>query len=171
MRVAGIEVGDELFGRWKQWFAPEVQPFVVAGSLRSIRGSPVEPPAEMRDTFALYRVGGARIVVISAAEFAALPRAHRAKLVRDQHHRGRALVPSVRSAPVTLRDAVRLQADGHRYVWWPSLIAGHERAIVDAQAVAGMDDAAHSRHRRERHPKQSVAGMAIDSSRHVRCRR
>lgn len=122
MRVAGIEVGDELFGRWKQWFAPEVQPFVVAGSLRSIRGSPVEPPAEMRDTFALYRVGGARIVVISAAEFAALPRAHRAKLVRDQHHRGRALVPSVRSAPVTLRDAVRLQADGHRYVWWPSLI-------------------------------------------------
>jgi hypothetical protein len=57
---------------------------------------------------------------LTEAEFMALPRGERATLVRAQETNRRGAVPSVRRW-ADLVDA-RGQADGHRFVWWPSLV-------------------------------------------------
>lgn len=73
--ILGIPVPDDLMARWREWFAPPLQPFPLAAlddRMRALlpRREPVRPSDEVRDTFHLY--GGER-VWLTRHEFAALP--------------------------------------------------------------------------------------------------
>ena len=152
--VLGIEVSDELMARWVGWVAPEVQPFLVPeGSGLAQVGRPMDtsPAAvEWRDTFEVYAPGeGMTCRGLTAAEFLALPRDARAGLVRTQRAAGRRLVPSVRTWPALRDHGIREQADGHRFVWWPDLVAGREDEVVVPFVEEGM--------RRSRHVEVTAA--------------
>lgn len=139
-RILGIEVSDELLARWAGWFAPDPQPFLVEGD------EPALVPAELRDTFELYGLAARHLSVtwIREAEYAAMTRKERSGLLRDQVRLGRALVPTVASAGDGGR-SVREQADGRRFVWWPSLLTPLNRRRVLGRFVTGNRPA--SRHR------------------------
>ncbi len=132
--VLGIEVSVALLAQWATWFAPESQPFVLpAGSALASAGRPFEPANEMEllDTFELYaRADGAVIRSFTQDEFTSLPRALRSELVRLQLAQGRAQVPSVRAWSALRPAGISQQADGHRFVWWPSLLHGREREVL-----------------------------------------
>jgi hypothetical protein len=88
---------------------------------------------ELQDTYRLWwgvRRGSA-VMWISEAQFASLPRSTRAALVREQAARRRGAVPAVRAwADLVEPQRLREQADGHRFVWWPSLLAEEPDAIL-----------------------------------------
>ena len=138
MRVLDIEVSDELLAAWRQWLAPERQPFFLADPARfgfTVGERNASP--EQRDTFRLWKVSkDLRVVWLSEPEFSDLARPTRTRLVREQLEHGRGAVPSVR-AWVDLLDAatLRAQADGHRFVWWPSLIGDAIAADVLTRVV------------------------------------
>ena len=116
-KVLGIEVDDALVEKWKTWLAPSRQPFFVDKGGRRDRSM----SEELWDTYHLWRVDKALGVRwLTEDEFFALPRRERARLVRSQVHARRGAVPTVRGW-ADLVDA-RAQADGHRFVWWPSLM-------------------------------------------------
>jgi hypothetical protein len=117
VRVLGIDVDRALVDKWKTWLAPARQPFFVEkGGTRDRSMS-----EELWDTYHLWRVDKSlRVRWLDEDEFFALPRAERARLVRQQVRARRGAVPTVR-AWADLVDA-RDQADGHRFVWWPSLM-------------------------------------------------
>lgn len=143
----GIEIGPELVARQATWFGPEHQPFLVAKDTASTIGAtPLRGrlPAELRDTFEIYTLPGELVcVLLGEEEFNDLGRTARSELVRDQIRLGREVIPSVRSAPANLRERVSRQADGHRFVWWPSLLQGNEELILGAYLRFGRR---HSRH-------------------------
>jgi hypothetical protein len=122
--VLGIPVSPELFERWRTWLAPGAQPFF--GPKR--RGAKVFLRAhapEVWDSCTVWRIprDHRAVVWLDEGEFSALPRPERARLVRMQATLGRGGVPSVRAWSDLLDPTVlRAQADGHRFVWWPSLI-------------------------------------------------
>jgi hypothetical protein len=127
VRVLGVDVDADLLSSWRGWLAPERQPFfsehgeaaaAVTGDLQ--RGL----SAELRDTFTLWKVKDETSVLwFDEASFVALPRAERAALVRSQVRLGRGAVPVVRRwLDVLDAAALKAQADGHRFVWWPSLL-------------------------------------------------
>jgi hypothetical protein len=128
VRVLGIEVSAEHRRRWEGWFAPRVQPFVVDdATARSVGGGERELPPELRDTYEIYAVPeDRRLVWLDEAQLMALPRPQRCALVRRQLDEGRGLVPSVRAWAPLVGEAARDQADGRRFVWWPSLLVGIE---------------------------------------------
>jgi hypothetical protein len=123
VRILGCDVDDALVGKWKAWLAPARQPFFVdKGGRRDHSMS-----EELWDTYHLWRVDKSLGVRwLEEDEFVALPRAERARLVRQQVRAGRGAVPTVRGW-ADLVDA-RAQADGHRFVWWPSMIT-HEIVV------------------------------------------
>ncbi|GAB3029611.1 hypothetical protein GCM10011376_14200 [Nocardioides flavus (ex Wang et al. 2016)] len=134
MHVLGIDVPSRLVERWAGWFAPSIQPFLADEALAvAVGGREEELGDEVRDTFCLYGPpGGLRHVWLDEDGLAALPRVLRARLVRAQVTWGREVVPSVRAWEPRLGAAVRRQADGHRFVWWPSLLARVEsEALTD----------------------------------------
>lgn len=130
----GIGIGPELLARQAAWFAPTHQPFLVPRSSADSIG--MAPPggelsAELRDTFEIYNVPDELVcVLVSEEEFNDLGRKARADLVRNQVKLGREVIPSVRSAPAEVRAQVSAQADGHRFVWWPSLLQGHREPVL-----------------------------------------
>jgi hypothetical protein len=147
-RILGIKVGDDLVARWSSWFAPDPQPFLVdrSSSLAAL-GDPLlgtlDP--QLRDTYEVYALGvDTRWRVISNSEFSALSRDTRAALVRGQRSLGRSLVPSVRSWPSLKGRGIRSQADGHRFVWWPSLFNGNEEAVLSAYVEFGRHPSRHA---------------------------
>lgn len=145
MRVLNIEVPVDLLARWAGWYAPDSQPFLVDVRLAETVGvaaDPAAPPAELRDTYELYEADVARIW-LSEAEFGRLPRPHRAALVRAQRAYGRGIVPSVAAWAPVLGDAARAQADGYRFVWWPSLLRGHEARVLTAYVEEGRRPSRH----------------------------
>jgi len=134
VQVLGVSVSAELAARWSDWLAPQSQPFYLHDlgefGLSSQASSP--PGPEIRDTLQLYRLQGELSCVwLNEEEFACLPRVTRTALVRAQLAAGRGGVPTVQ-AWADLVDPVLLkaQADGHRFVWWPSLLASS-----DVQAI------------------------------------
>jgi hypothetical protein len=111
-----------------------VQPFladaVLAASIGEHAGE-VSLSDEVRDTYCLYGLpSGVQYVWLSEAQFLALPRRSRAALVRAQRNLDRELVPSVRSWASVVGDQARAQADGHRFVWWRSLLKGCEERVL-----------------------------------------
>jgi hypothetical protein len=154
VRVLGIDVGAELLECWQRWLAPEVQPFfveslrpwpkptaVTADTADTARLSP-----ELRDTYKTWKLDRAlKTLWLDEEAFLSWPRPTRAALVRSQVGLGRGAVPTVRGwLDLADQQALRSQADGHRFVWWPSLLAGNADAIV-SRAVSTGEPA--SRHR------------------------
>lgn len=132
-RILGIAVTDEVLARWAKWFAPDAQPFLVEGDGRE------EVSDELRDTFELYGLAGRGVSVrwLREAEYFAMTRIERSELVRDQVRLGRALVPTVASIGRLAGAAVRGQADGRRFLWWPSLLTPWNRHRVLGRFVTG----------------------------------
>ncbi|MBL0750009.1 hypothetical protein [Nocardioides baculatus] len=154
MRVLGIDVSPDLVARWSRWFAPEAQPFLADDALAAaVGGREEELTDEVRDTFCLYGPPeGLRHLWLDEEQLLALPRVLRARLVREQVVHEREVVPSVR-AWEHLVPRAREQADGHRFVWWPSLLAGHEREVLTAYVEEGRRASRH-----EEVPDQVWAG-------------
>lgn len=74
--VLGIEVSDEMVGRWLGWFAPPVQPFVVPADLAAALGLVDDRDRltpELRDTFNIYGLGSSVLAWLSRAEARRLP--------------------------------------------------------------------------------------------------
>lgn len=133
MTVLGIEVPDALLASWAAWLAPDPQPFVVApGEWLDVASDDGELTPEHVDTFSLWAIEKpSRVLWLSEDRFHALPRERRAHLVREQVRRRRGAVPTVRAWEDVLDPAdLRAQADGHRFVWWRSLIDGDPRSIL-----------------------------------------
>jgi hypothetical protein len=160
-QVLGIEVADDLLARWAGWFAPDPQPFLLPrDSELALLGGPLTGGAggpEWRDTFWIYTLAeDTACRAISFAEFMALPRGTRSALVRAQRAMSRELVPSVRAWPGLRCLGTGEQADGHRFVWWSSLLEGREREVL----VPFIEDG----RRRSRHGVVS-AGVWREASR------
>lgn len=140
--------------RWPAWLAPPVQPFFVEDRRSWPPGTtPADPiPAELRDTYAAWRVDRSlEVLWLDEDAFHAMPRTQRAALVRAQVGHGRGAVPTVARWSDLIDDAtVRAQADGRRFVWWPSLVDSAAGAIVDRVVRSSPDgrapDAPPSRH-------------------------
>lgn len=148
-QVLGIDVPPSLWKSWWSWLAPASQLFVVdkatASKLPSREGLP-EP--QLGHTFNVWRFGTSDVEMVWLDEeaFAALPRPERAALVRDQFVRRRGAVPSVRLwADLLDPHVLRAQADGYRFVWWPSIATGSTRRAILRRAVE--HDQLPSRHR------------------------
>ena len=102
-----------------------------------------EPVAEVRDTFGLYGPrAGERTVWLTEPGFAALPAPTRTRLVRSRLADDADLVPSVRAWGARVA-AARRQADGHRFVWWPSTLAGLEAPVLTRYVEAGRRTSRH----------------------------
>jgi hypothetical protein len=139
VQVFGIEVDQSLARCWRGWLAPPAQPFYLdAGQAEAygVTGSLPVPQlsAELRDTFAAWRVArGLNLIWLEEPVFYDLPRRVRARLVRAQVEHRRGLVPTVRqwsgSGPVDAA-GLRGQADGHRFVWWPSMLKAADDSVT-----------------------------------------
>jgi hypothetical protein len=126
VEVLDIDVSDTLAARWRAWLAPRVQPFWVSSSdgWPATRASAAIRP-EAEDTYATWRLDASlEVLWIDETTFFELPRHRRAELVRAQVAHRRGAVPSVRRWSDLLDpEVLSVQADGHRFVWWPSLVA------------------------------------------------
>lgn len=149
MRALGVEVGPGLAHRWASWLAPAVQPFFVSTPhdlprLAHAKRHVLTP--ELRDTFKVWRMtSGGEVVWLDEHTFLSLGRPTRARLVREQVERRRGVVPTVRRWGALLDGPrLRAQADGHRFVWWPSLVEAHATAILTA--LVEEDGGRRSRH-------------------------
>ena len=125
--VLGIHIPDHLRQAWSRWLAPDPQPFFVAASHPFVDAGEerLELSPELRDTYRTWNVDRSlSIAWLTEEHFMSLSRRERASLVRAQAACGRGAVPTVRSwADLLEADRLRAQADGHRFVWWPSLLA------------------------------------------------
>jgi hypothetical protein len=124
VRVLGIDVPPELADRWRRYLAPEVQPFFedVPDGEVATPGPPL--PHDLRCTYTAWRIRRPTTVRwLDEPSFLALPRPERARLVRHQVEVGRGAVPTVRRWQDRFgARRLREQADGHRFVWWPSIL-------------------------------------------------
>jgi hypothetical protein len=147
VRILGIDVPDDLVERWRSYLAPEWQPFFVdAGGEVPDSHPQLTLTDDLRDTYKVWRVRGPKTMVwFDEPSFMALTRSERAQLVRSQVERKRGAVPTVKRWANQL-DAVtlRAQADGHRFVWWRSLV---DQAPVDVLTDFVRDGQPVSRHR------------------------
>ncbi|NYE95862.1 hypothetical protein FHU41_002112 [Psychromicrobium silvestre] len=148
MFTLGIEIDEALLAHQVSWFAPARQPFLVsmdqaeAIGVEQLAG---ELPAEVRDTFEIYQVPvGFVCILLGEEEFNGLSRTTRSKLIRGQIHLERGLTPTVRSSPHDIRSEATQQGDGHRFVWWQSLLKGHEEPVLDAYLRDGRRPSRHS---------------------------
>ncbi|MCU1593152.1 MAG: hypothetical protein JWO12_544 [Frankiales bacterium] len=146
LQVLGIDVPEDLLKRWAGWFAPNPQPFLLDVRDDLLGSDNVELSPELRDTFEVYAVtGGLRLAWLTEENFRELPQGRRAEVVRAQARYERGLVPSVRSWASLLGDVARHQADRHRFVWWPSLLAGHEHRVLTEYVTEGRRPSQHER--------------------------
>ena len=134
-KVLGIDLPPSLWDKWWTWLAPSSQPFIVSskeqGATFTARTDSLTP--QQRHTFKLWRadLSEAKVVWIDATDFDELSPSRRASLVRTQVTRRRGAVPSVRGwSDVLDPTTLRVQADGHRFLWWPAVAAGRSRKDV-----------------------------------------
>jgi hypothetical protein len=139
--LLNARVPAELARRWASWLAPERQPFFLTG-LQAARlgltaGERVTDP-QLRDTYAVWDDRDLVVAWLDEAEFLRLPRTRRAALLRAQLAHGRAGVPAVRRWSGVVGPAAAAQGDGHRFVWWPSLLAGRAETVLADLVTDGM---------------------------------
>lgn len=148
LTVLGIEVPPDLLRRWVNWLAPDEQPFFLTPKQAAEWELPADDDRtvspEQRDTYRVYGVDGTAVRVswLDEATYSALPKATRAALVRAQVRHDRAAVPTVYRWSGLLGPGLRAQADGHRFVWWKSLL--HDADVVLPRIVS--EDLGPSRH-------------------------
>ncbi|HTJ68419.1 MAG TPA: hypothetical protein VL551_12875 [Actinospica sp.] len=137
VQISGVEVDPSLVRRWREWLAPPAQPFYLSAEQAEACG--VAPDSrsaqmsdELRDTFAAWRIArDLQAVWLDELTFHALPRDARSRLVRAQVVHRRGLVPTVRQWSNAIGAAeLRSQADGHRFVWWQSLLERVDDSII-----------------------------------------
>ena len=147
MRPLNIDVSGSLLERWVEWFSPAAQPFLADSDLASRVGGQTDSTslaAEVRDTYCLYGLPShLQLVWLSEAQFMALHRPDRSALVRAQRTFDREVVPSVRSWVAVVGDSIRAQADGHRFVWWRSLLDGREEQVLQEYIEEGRRPSRH----------------------------
>ena len=147
VRLLGIDVPDELFDRWRVYLAPEWQPFFVDPDEYDFGGPARERTLtdDLRDTYKVWRMQGTRTVVwFDEESFMSLPRADRARLVREQARRDRGAVPTVnRWSDVFDARTLRAQADSYRFVWWPALLDQHPEQVLAAHVLDGQPASRH----------------------------
>ncbi|MFD3401862.1 hypothetical protein ACFWUU_14330 [Kribbella sp. NPDC058693] len=136
LTVLGIDVSPDLLERWVDWLAPDEQPFFVTkkqATAWKLEPDDREPTPQDRDTYLIYNVDrqAARTAWLGAGQFQELPRADRARLVRAQFTYGRGAVPSVRRWSPILGPELKQQADGHRFVWWKSLLTDPKAVLPE----------------------------------------
>lgn len=157
VNVLGIDVSDGLQARWQAWLAPALQPFFVAPG-RANRWPTAAPEApvlsaELGHTYRTWAIDRSlQVIWLDEATFLDMPRSRRAALVRAQVEHRRGAVPSVRRwANAIEASELRSQADGHRFVWWPSLVEASRGEILPRVVSRSPDGAAPaacpSRHR------------------------
>ncbi|SDR76096.1 hypothetical protein [Actinopolymorpha singaporensis] len=136
VQVLGIDVNRTLLRRWAGWLAPACQPFFLtaaeAAELGLTPDSARELSTELRDTYELWNLdAGLDRVWLDEEAFHALPRPVRAELVRAQVRHGRGGVATVGEwANLLDARALREQADGQHFVWWPTLVEPHVDAVL-----------------------------------------
>jgi hypothetical protein len=139
IEALGIEVPPDLLRRWVSWLAPDRQPFFLTEAEAdswSLATDDAQPDQQLRDTYQVYGLPkGLRTAWLDEATFSSLPRATRAGLVRAQFVHHRDAVPAVKAWAALVGPEVRQQADGHRFVWWPSLL--QDRATLVLPALIG----------------------------------
>lgn len=153
--MLGVEVSAELQGRWRQWLAPDVQPFFVESFRPWPKSAASEPSLspELRDTYRAWGIDRSlKALWLDETMFLGMSREQRATLVRAQIRHRRGAVPSVRRWSDVLDPAtLRSQADGRRFVWWPSLVASNPHVVLSRVVGAAPEgrevDALPSRHR------------------------
>jgi hypothetical protein len=98
---------------------------------------------QLNATFQAWRRRkGAALIWLDEETFHALPRERRAALVRTQVRLRRGAVPTVRRWSDLLDGAaLRAQADGHRFVWWPSMVDKRVLDRVAATSPSGAEPA------------------------------
>lgn len=138
MDVLGIDVETSVIRRWAGWLAPTRQPFFLTpGEAVDLRLTPDRPtrnlPAELCETYEVWNLpGGLTFVWLDEPAFHARPRDVRAELVRAQVRHGRGAVPAISGwADILDAQVLREQADGHRFVWWPTLIETRTDAVLE----------------------------------------
>lgn len=148
MHVLDIEVSPELLSSWIDWLAPDRQPFYVTARQAagwSLPLDPAEPDRQLRDTYRTYNIDGRlKSVWLDEDSFMSLPRQTRAALVRAQVTHERDAVPTVRAWRELLGPELARQADGHRFVWWKSVL--RDAATVVLPRIVS-EDFGPSRHR------------------------
>ena len=148
MRVLDIEVSAGLLNSWIDWLAPDRQPFYVTARQAkawSLPLDPTEPDKQLRDTYQSYNLDSRlKSVWLDEAEFMELPRPTRAELVRAQVTHERSEVPTVRAWRELLGAEIAQQADGHRFVWWKSVLRDAAPQVLTRVIT---DDLGPSRHR------------------------
>ncbi len=131
--LLGIPVDGARLEAWAGYLSPDPQPLVVVDDARwdGLGVADGDLGREVRDTFRLWAApADSRRVWLTATAFRELDRRTRSELVCEQVRRragdraGVGRVPTVR-AWSDLLDAGRLraEADGHRFLWWPDLVA------------------------------------------------
>jgi hypothetical protein len=147
VRALNIPVSPDLLSRWVGWFAPAEQPFLLPDELDGVAGLQADPrplPDELRDTYWIYGDDAdVPRVWLSEQEFLGLERPTRVALLGAQRRLGHELVPSVRGYRHLLGHTARRPADAHRFVWWPSLLAGHEERVLRAYIEEGRRPSRH----------------------------
>jgi hypothetical protein len=134
VEVLGLTVSPALLRNWVDWLAPDKQPFYVTGKqLRAwkLQQDDTEPDRQLIDTYRTYSLDSRlRSVWLDEPAFMRLPQATRAELVRAQVAHERAAVPSVRRWRAVIDADLKSQADGHRFVWWKSLLLPHAAEVL-----------------------------------------
>lgn len=129
--MLGIEVDEPRLAQWTEWVTPDRQPFLVEQGHFLQGETSGTLSAELLDTFELYAIDPSlRLAWLDELAFMALSRPERAELVRAQVSRGRARVPTVRAWSSLVGAKAREQADGHRFVWWRSLLEAHRDSVL-----------------------------------------
>ena len=137
MDVLGIEVEASVARHWAGWLAPARQPFFLTAAEAAELGLAPEIPAhdlspELRDTYEVWNLAkDLEVVWLDEDSFHAQPRDVRAELVRAQVRHGRGAVPTITDwADILDPQVLREQADGDRFVWWPTLVEPHLDAVL-----------------------------------------
>ena len=181
MNVLDIEVPEATLSLWQGWLAPDVQPFFLSEQVAAqlpptgdhsntpvLRGLPplVFKPHSIRDTFEVWNIDTSlRTLWMDETEFMTLSKRTRAQLVRAQVVHGRGAVPTVRRwSDLFDVGLLRAQADGYRFVWWPSLIAARPRDVL-RRVIS--DANAPSRHREVSAETWSRCADALPAAQHL----
>ncbi|GAA5014871.1 hypothetical protein GCM10023317_53810 [Actinopolymorpha pittospori] len=135
--ILGIEVETALVRRWAAWLAPACQPFFLTAAEAAELGLTSEGglldalSPELRDTYETWNLAkDLKTVWLDEHAFHAQPQEVRAKLVLAQVRHGRGAVPSVTDwTDIFDAQVLREQADGNRFVWWPTLVEHHLETV------------------------------------------
>lgn len=138
VNVLGIDVEASMVRRWADWLAPARQPFfLTTDEVADLGLTPDRPardlPAELCETYEVWNLpAGLEIVWLDEHAFYGQPRDVRAALVTAQVTHGRGAVPTIDGwADIVDVRVLREQADGHRFVWWPTLIEHRLEAVLE----------------------------------------